>query len=261
MKEKSMRNISLCVLFLTAASGLASGRVTVTATDVGGGKLLIGYQTTVESTTLMAFALDVQLTNGATFSNVTSQSNIFTYYPGNFRDYINPANPDWGNPNYSPLAPHTDVSALGGLNTSGITIEMASMLKPYVDFSSPADFDRDGMVGLPDVGYLSNEWLTGGAVKSDFDESGVVNFSDYAIFLEGHFNPAMSGNLVLLQINGNGAQSTTASISLNITRGGIVIGDGTIPPFSLPGPVPIITPEPATIMLLGLGAAILRRKR
>ena len=82
-----MRNISLLTLLVFTLIGTAYGDVTITATDAGGGKLRIGYQTT-GALAPVAFALDIQLSNGATFSNVTPLTQRFYYYPGKFRDYI-----------------------------------------------------------------------------------------------------------------------------------------------------------------------------
>ena len=71
-----MRSISLLALIAIALTNYAKGDVTITATDAGGGKLRIGYQTT-GTLAPVAFALDIQLSNGATFSNVTPLAQPF----------------------------------------------------------------------------------------------------------------------------------------------------------------------------------------
>jgi hypothetical protein len=259
-KEKGMRSISLLALIAIALTNYAKGDVTITATDAGGGKLRIGYQTT-GTLAPVAFALDIQLSNGATFSNVTPLTQRFYYYPGSFRDYINPQNPNWENPYYLPVAPHYDPAALGGLNTSGVTIEMASMLDPYLAANSNADFDADGIIDLMDSSIFSDQWLMNGGM-ADLDRDGLVNFRDYAVFLNGHFDPipTLSGNILLLQLNGNGAEITTANISLNLIRGGIVLEDASFGNAILPTQVTVIIPEPATLLLLGLGGLFLRKR-
>jgi hypothetical protein len=256
-----MRSISLLTLLVIALNSSANGDVTITATDAGGGKLRIGYQTT-GTLAPVAFALDIQLSNGATFSNVTPLTQRFYYYPGNFRDYINPSNPNWEDPHYLPLAPAYDIGALGGLGTSGLTIEMASMLNPYLASNSKADFDKDGVIDTLDLDMFSEQWLIDGGM-ADLDSDGFVDFQDYAVFLDGHFDPipTLSGDLLLLQLNGNGAEMTTADISLNLIRGGIVLEDASLGTAILPTQVTVIVPEPGTLLFFGLGGLLLRKQK
>jgi hypothetical protein len=244
-----------------ALIGTTYGDVTITATDAGGGKLRIGYQTT-GALAPVAFALNIQLSNGATFSNVTPLTQRFHYYPGNFRDYINPQNPNWENPYYLPVTPKYDPAALGGLDTSGMTIEMAAMLNPYLATNSDADFDQDGIIDLMDLTLFSQDWLTGGGPFGDLYPDGSVNFRDYAVFLDGHFDPIpASGDILLLQLNGAGIETTTANISLNLIRGGIVLEDASLGTAILPTQVTVIIPEPATLFLLTLGGLVLRKRK
>jgi hypothetical protein len=165
------------------------------------------------------------------------------------------------------VAPHYDPAALGGLNTSGVTIEMASMLDPYLAANSNADLDGDGKVDILDSSLFSDNWLTSGGM-ADLYPDGSVNFRDYAVFLDGHFDPlpTLSGDLFLLQLNGNGTGITTANISLNLIRGGIVLENASLGTAILPTQVTLIVPEPATLFLLTLACPlgsglILRRKR
>jgi hypothetical protein len=255
-----MRSISLLTLLVFSLIGTTYGDVTITAKDAGGGKLRIGYQTT-GALAPVAFALDIQLSNGATFSNVTPLTQRY-YYPGNFRDYINAANPNWEDPHYLPLAPAYDIGALGGLGASGLTIEMASMLNPYLASNSKADFDADGLIDTLDLDMFSEQWLIDGGI-ADLDNNGFVDFQDYAVFLDGHFDPipTLSGDLLLFQLNGNGAEMTMANISLNLIRGGIVLEDAFVGTAILPTQVQVIIPEPATLLLLGLGGLVLQRKK
>ena len=97
---------------------------------------------------------------------------------------------------------------------------------------------------------------------ADLYSDGLVNFRDYAVFLDGHFDPIpMSGDLLLLQLNGTGIETTTANISLNLIRGGIVLEDATVADAILPTQVTVIIPEPATLFLLTLGGLALRRRK
>ena len=132
------------------------------------------------------------------------------------------------------------------------------MLDPYLA-NSNADFDGDGIINLMDLTIFSDEWLTNGGM-ADLYSDGSVNFRDYAVFLDGHFDsiPA-SGDLLLLQLNGNGAEITTANISLNLVRGGIVLEDASLGNAILPTQVTVIIPEPATLFLLTFGGLFLRK--
>jgi hypothetical protein len=255
-----MRRISLLAIMGITLINYAKGDVTITATDAGGGKLLIGYQAT-GALAPVAFALDIQLSNGATFSNVTSLAQPFYYYPSRFRDFIVTTSPNWEDPSYLPTTAWNEPAALGGLGTSGITIEMASMLDPYLAAGSNADFDHNGSVDIYDLTMFSDNWLIDGGM-ADLYPDGLVNFRDYAVFLDGHFDPIpMSGDLLLLQLNGNGAEITTANISLNLIRGGIVLEDASLGNAILPTQVTVIIPEPATLFLLTLGGLTVLRKK
>jgi hypothetical protein len=259
-----MRSISLLTLLVFALIGTTYGDVTITATDAGGGKLRIGYQTT-GTLAPVAFALDIQLSNGATFSNVTPLTQPFYYYPSRFRDFINPQNPNWQDPYYMPITAWNEPAALGGLGTSGITIETAAMLNPYLATNSDADFDADGIIGTFDLDFFSADWLINGGM-ADLYSDGSVNFRDYAVFLDGHFDPIpTSGDLLLLQLNGTGIETTTANISLNLIRGGIVLEDASLGNAILPTQVTVIVPEPATLLLFTiacpLGGGLFLRKR
>jgi len=256
-----MKSISLLALLVLALIGTAYADVTITATDAGGGKLRIGYQTT-GTLAPVAFALDIQLSNGATFSSVTPLTQRFGYYPSRFRDFIVTTNPNWEDPEYMPITAWNEPAALGGLGTSGVTIEMASMLDPYLANGSAADFDGDGIININDTTIFSQYWLEPGGSSCDLDSDGLVNFRDYALFMDGHFSPipVLSGDLLLLQLNGNGAGMTMVNVSLNLLRGGVVLEDAANALTSLPGQVTVIVPEPATLLLFGLASLALRRK-
>jgi hypothetical protein len=252
--------VSLFMLFVVALTNLSYGDVTITAQDIGGGKLKIGYQTT-GGVVPVAFGLNIQLSNGATFSNVTPTTGAFSFYPSRFRDYINPQNPNWQDPEYLPIPAWNEPDALGGLGTSGLTIETAAMVNPYLANGSAADFDLDGIININDTTIFSQYWLAEN-IMTDLNGDGLINFRDYAIFLDGHFESIpTSGDLLLLQINGNGAQTTAATISLNLLRGGIVLEDASLGNAILPTNVTVIIPEPATLLLFTIGGLFLRNKK
>jgi len=110
--------------------------VTITATDETGGVVAIGY---TGGTGIRAFALDITIDNGATMNSISdyktgesvSGSKGFGIFPGRFRDVINPATPNWADPNYNPVAPVGDPDGNDtGLPGNYITVEMGSLYVP-----------------------------------------------------------------------------------------------------------------------------------
>lgn len=135
-----MKKLMLIVAALViAAPALAT--VEIGVTDLGGGDAAITYNVTAGEA-VRAFALDVTVSAGTIdavsgYKTGESVSGDLGYgiFPGNFRDYIAPATPNWGDPNYTPVAPSGDPDALGGLGTGGVTLELGSL---YVDANGPA---------------------------------------------------------------------------------------------------------------------------
>jgi hypothetical protein len=134
-----MRKLMLIVAALIiAAPALAT--VEIGVSDIGGGQAAITYNCTAGEA-VRAFALDVTVDAGtidAVSGFHTGESLApgegYGIFPGNFRDYIDPAAPDWGDANYTPVAPSGDPDALGGLGTAGVTLELGSL---YVDANAP----------------------------------------------------------------------------------------------------------------------------
>ncbi len=243
--------------------GVANGSsIEINATDVGGGRVLIGYEVTSGTTLPVAFGLNIQLNNQATFDSVVSASSHFPIYPGSVIIQGGQIVND-GHPNAASTYPGT----LPGLGTSGVTVEMGvegfpisldGPEKPWRDFNFDAELDND------DLAIFVSEWLVYDPYNGDVDLDGDldVDLIDYSLFVDNRYNapPASLSNLILLQLNGNGAMSTNVTISLNAIRGGIVGSDGSYSNVIL-DPVTVIVPEPASIILLGLGGFVLRRKR
>lgn len=84
-----------------------------------------------------AFALEVTLADGNfTFSKIdtfkvgdsNTASKGYGIFPGKFRDFIDPAAPNWADGNYNPIAPATDADAPGtGLGTNKVILELGTL--------------------------------------------------------------------------------------------------------------------------------------
>jgi hypothetical protein len=127
---------------------------------------------------IRAFALELTLdpASGFTFnkidtfkvgeSNATSKG--FGIFPGKFRDFIDPAAPNWADGNYNPIAPATDADATGtGLGTNKVILELGSLF--VGDANRPAstgtlcrlyvDVNKPGLTGF---GPVSGNFTFGG---------------------------------------------------------------------------------------------------
>ncbi|MFH1369957.1 MAG: PEP-CTERM sorting domain-containing protein [Planctomycetota bacterium] len=125
----------LAVIVALLFSSESKGTVGVSCHDLGAGIAEIRYDASGESVLVRAFALDITVSGGATIESVfdymAGESTIadpgYGIFPGRFREFIDPDNPDWNNPDYNPLAFPGDPGALPGLGSYGITIEMGSL--------------------------------------------------------------------------------------------------------------------------------------
>ena len=135
-----MKKLLLVVaMLLIAMPALAT--VSVTATDKGSGVVEVRYNCSAAEK-VRSFALDISVDSGMTIDTI-SDFNVgeskkpgggYGIFPGRFADYINASNPNWADPNYTPVAPAADSDARGNLGTSAITVEMGSL---YVDVNAP----------------------------------------------------------------------------------------------------------------------------
>ena len=134
-----MKKLLLVVAMLLIALPVMA-TVSVTATDKGSGVVEVRYNCSA-SEKVRSFALDISVDSGTTIDNIrdfnVGESNGavpggksgYGIFPGRFADYINPAIPNWADPNYKPVAPVADPNASTGLGTGAITVEMGSLIK------------------------------------------------------------------------------------------------------------------------------------
>jgi len=140
------RILLIVAVLLIATPAFAT--VTINVTQGAGAdinKLTVSYATTGEA--VRAFALDFTFTNGAnpklTFGNIadfnkgesTSPGGGYGIFPGQFRNQINPADPNWDVQYYYPVAPPNDVDSNGtGMGESKFIAELGTL---YVDSNAP----------------------------------------------------------------------------------------------------------------------------
>jgi hypothetical protein len=243
-----MRQAIFLILMFILTGAVTAGTIRITLEDAGNQRLRVGYEVTSGSTLPVGFGLDITLSNGATFQNVASASSYFPIYPGTVVISAGEI-ADYG----TPVVP-------GGLGTSDVTIEMGVQGNPLQAPFDPRNFNADTMIDNLDLAIFVDYWLASG--WPDINGDGYVNFRDYGLFVDGRYDapPTVMGELLLLELEGNGAITTTVSISENLIRGGIVNSKDAEFDVILPDPITVVVPEPATLLLLGLGGILLRRK-
>lgn len=151
-----MRKISLLLAVLLFAVPAFAGSVTITCSEApdDGNSVVVSYAVASEPNKVRALALDITIDQGAKIIGVSRfkvgesvgpSDKGYGIFPGSFDKYeIDPDDPNWADPNYSPLADPCDYpdDTLGGvdrfgvlLDTNGITVEMGALYYPTNDGS------------------------------------------------------------------------------------------------------------------------------
>jgi len=153
-----MRKISLLLaVLLFAVPAFASVTITCSEPPDDGNSVVVGYTVASEPNRVRAFALDITVDSGAVITGVSyfkvgesvaPSDKGYGVFPGSFDKYdIDPDDPNWADPNYTPLADPCDYPSdtLGGvdangvlLDTNGITVEMGALYYPTKDNSPNA---------------------------------------------------------------------------------------------------------------------------
>lgn len=175
--------------------------VVLTCTDLGNAVVELSYDASQEASLVRGFGLDITVSYGI----ITSIGNLsFDYwiYPGSII-----IDPDTGEIIHTgtPIAPPNDPGTLGGLGTSGMTIEMGSLYH-----------EDDPIHNTP---------------------------------------PTVTGVLFTFTVSAE----CDVTVTENNVLGGVVLEDGT--QAGIYAPPCHVVPEPATILLFGLGGLALLRNR
>jgi len=157
------------VLLLLVSSTPAT--VVLTCRDLGGGTAELSYDASQEASLVRAFALDVTVSSGV----ITSIGNLsFDYwiYPGTIviedGEIIDPG---------TPVAPSDAPETLGGLGTSGMTIEMGSLYSEQDPIHNTPPPVSDILFTFTvsaecDVTIIEN-YIRGGVVLEDATQPGI----------------------------------------------------------------------------------------
>jgi hypothetical protein len=187
-----MKKLSfILAALLFAAPAWATVRITV---EPSGTTAAVKYATDGEK--VRAFALDITVDKGVITAisgfmrgESTQDQPGYGIFPANFARYItvDPATGEvaqWDVNDYTPVADPCDPGALGGLGTSGITVEMGALYYPTDDASPNAPLNQGTLftLTLSEPAQLTvklNE-LRGGVVLTNPDVPAVVNLTQAA---------------------------------------------------------------------------------
>jgi hypothetical protein len=253
--KKIFVSVSCIVIFLSTSVY----SIQLTAVNLGNNQIAIGYVSS-GSNVPIGFGLNLTLTDGATFESVVSTSPHFPLFPGTIAINMFGNVTDWG----TPVSPMGYPGSLGGIGTSGITLELAANISSQ--YQEYTDLNMDSIVDYKDLSILVNNWLvsvdpTPENILPDGDINGDyrVDMADLAVFSDSQGIPLGLLRLIVLQVDLNGATNPVLNIAPESTyRGGIVANDGStfsVEPFSF------IIPEPCTLILISIGGIILRNRQ
>ncbi len=168
----------------------------------------------------------------------------------------------------------SDETALVGAFALDITVDNGATIESIFDYKTGLSTAADPGYGVfPDwvvFGGDPGEVIFGGTpiVDPDSPDTPLPGLGTYGITVEmaALYNlavpadaPLVSDTLFKIAIDWNNATMVNVNIALYAVRGGIVMQGGFTPNSELLGCT--LIPEPTTLLLLGLGGLMLRRKR
>jgi len=147
MKQRILLIVAMLLIATPAFATVTINVVQGTGSDVE--KVFVGYTTTGEA--VRAFALDFTIevnSPQAVWAGIQDfnkgESNKpgggYGIFPGQFRNNINPADPNWNHQYYYPIAPPNDVDSNGtGIGTRKVICELGTL---YKDANAPGTAGR-----------------------------------------------------------------------------------------------------------------------
>ena len=237
-------------LILVGANLANAATLAITKKDLGGSKVAIGYSASSTDCIPAGFALKCTLSSGSISpSSLLSSSAAFNLFP----DYVFSNIDEYELGTGTPLAQSNGAGVLTD-EAMSFSICMSAFLPHAVQTPSNADFNYDGFVNENDVLFMGNDWLTNFGAYSDLNGDMLVNIRDFALLSEGlATTPQREDFLVVLQLP-QGLNSNNLIITADTLRGGAVA-------FNNPVDCTVLfVPEPASLLLLGLGGLMVRQK-
>ncbi len=167
-----MKKSLLILAMLVFASQAMAATVTISLTQIGDpcdGLVEIGYTASAD---VSGFGLVITADNGAVITSVepnhvgdcgaAAADRGFGIFPESFSAELNAQSPDWGEPNYTPVAPNDAPGATGtGIDTNSVILEMGAL---YENGNEPA---LTGVLGTFTVDTDCNVSVTADATRGN----------------------------------------------------------------------------------------------
>ena len=132
-----MKKLILVLAMLVVASPAMAVNVTIDVNDAYGTSTdgIASIEYTVVDANVSGFGLDITVTG----ANIVAVDNYFDkgacdasnkgygIFPASFDSFIDPEDPNYADPNYSPLADPCDTGAQDGLGTNSVTVEFGTL--------------------------------------------------------------------------------------------------------------------------------------
>jgi len=188
-----MKKLGLVVAMLLVVAAPAWARVDITCTNAGK-VVTVNYTVVGDPNKVSGFGLDITVDSGAKIIDVSNYPLVATngkywVYPGSI-DIVDGEVNDVG----SPVADPNSAGALGGIGTSGITVEMGALYSPTGDSSpnSPPGTKTGGLwtcsgtllsftVDKECCVTITENATRGGVVPTDPDQNPDVNAPKFCI--------------------------------------------------------------------------------
>lgn len=170
------------ILAVTLIPSPSMAAVYLNCADLGNGVIELSYDFSEEPVRVRAFALDISVSNGI-ITSVGNFSPHYWIYPGTIEIVLDP----WGEvvDLGIPIAPSSEPGTLGGLGTSGMTIEMGSLYAGEANAPSPTGVLLTFTISAACNITIEENVIRGGVVFEDPEHNAPV----YSPGLQGALPP------------------------------------------------------------------------
>ncbi|MBN2210116.1 MAG: hypothetical protein JW709_01860 [Sedimentisphaerales bacterium] len=244
------------VLLVLTGSLSHAQDITFSTVDNGDGTLAI-YAATSDQSLPLGISLSLSSPNGQITNVVSVHEQFPVCLDYMFTEGVS-ADLGQGHPLADPYNPGS-VS----LPASQVSLSLGSLGDDWFMVKSgiTGDLNGDGQFDLNDMELFVNNWLVAGPAICDLNFDDQVDYQDYAIFMSpanNLFNDSVP--LVVLEFDGIGTDIVDFTLDIDYLRGGCVDDNGALA-HNLPITGSVTIPEPCCLLLLGLGAMVVLRKK